>query len=145
MSECQHYSGSQCAVCNKRVNSCCGQGHRCNDCNTELCRKCWLQLPELNSIHEFCPVCSGDLITDEVLIKHLLAKCGLAKRQALAEMAPQFSAEECAMCSDNGRGRNLRLCDQCGRGYHFACAGAHSQHKPWFCAICELMHSRKAK
>lgn len=136
MSSCDHYVGSWCIICSSPTNVCCGSGQRC-DCGTEVCSSCWSKLPNFCHESNYCPTCSGDLITDAVLLAHLLKVYKLDKSSVKLQLEKKHIVNCCSECEGVG---TLLLCDGCDRGYHAECC--EEGPEPWFCDVCKVVKNK---
>jgi len=84
MGGCHHGSGGVCLQCNTDVNSCCGEDHMCDECNTMFCFECYYDFDKT------CPVCSKEIITDKQLLVFVLKKYNLSRN----ELEQEFRLQE---------------------------------------------------
>ena len=142
--ECQHYYGSTCVFCKERTNSCCYDDRSCDKCNAEICDSCCGHLPDIYRDNGYCPVCSKDIITTDILLSHLLEKYGLVREQVEEELRYKDAGQSCCECQKGGE---LLICDRCQRGFHFECLDIDKSsidwEKPWFCGICALINQNQ--
>lgn len=100
--QCQHDSGGECIICDKDVNSCCGNGKQCANCGSMFCCDCYWDKSVVvgkvqckNAEYRFrckpcrsgigcdkevdvmefqCSRCTAEIVTDEDLVKYFLAR-----------------------------------------------------------------------
>ena len=80
-----------CVICGESVCEC-GNFTCCQNCENKFCTNCYPDPPEWEDGEDFgkylkrcmkvCPICSEDIILDEDLVKFLLKKLKLTRKQA---------------------------------------------------------------
>ena len=94
MSECMHYFGSYCVVCQQPTNSCCGADKECFKCRSEFCYECSKKYHiehffTKNNIEYCCPVCNkiaddkicNENITDDQMWDYIFKIYDLDKKK----------------------------------------------------------------
>lgn len=72
--DCQHGGGGLCVSCDEGANSCCGEDKDCPNCNNMICYSCYEK-------HDYaCPVCSGNVVTNDDIVDYLLDKYKLQRK-----------------------------------------------------------------
>lgn len=80
MSQCNHTDGDICVKCGKTVNGCClDDSTYCETCGNTFCNSCYTKEDKRND--EDCPCCSGDTITDAMILDYLLDKYKLSRKK----------------------------------------------------------------
>lgn len=81
MSYCHHgVYNTPCAICKYSVNTCCtdkdAPDTECDVCRSSFCYDCFCDCDE-------CPVCTGNIVTDDQILKYILENYDLDKTEII--------------------------------------------------------------
>jgi hypothetical protein len=77
---CNYGDNGMCIICDQ-ITDTCGDDKACDDCNNEFCRECYNKYYSDKTFR--CPVCSCDIITDDMIIDFLFNKYKLTRDKVI--------------------------------------------------------------